>query len=114
MAPRSAADAARPSVAAPVFAALGDETRLRLAARLSHDGPLSIARLSSGFPMSRQAISKHLRVMEAAGVVRSTHRGRESLWQIERKRLDEAQRQLQAISTEWDRRLYRLKRLVEA
>ncbi len=113
MTARSAADAAWPTTAAPVFAALGDETRLRLAARLSAEGPLSIARLSAGFPMSRQAITKHLRVMEAAGVVRSAHRGRESLWQIERKRLEDARRHLRMISAEWDQRLDRLKHLVE-
>ena len=113
MTARSAADAAWTKAAAPVFAALGDETRLQLATRLSQEGPLSIARLSAGFPISRQAITKHLRVMEAAGVVRSAHRGRENLWQIERKRLEDARRHLRTISAEWDQRLDRLRRLVE-
>jgi DNA-binding transcriptional ArsR family regulator len=98
---------------APVFAALGDETRLQLVARLSTAGPLSIAKLTEGFPMTRQAITKHLRVMEDAGLVRSTTQGRESLWALEEPRLDQARRHLQRISSRWDERLDRLKRLVE-
>lgn len=112
MTPRSGAERWT-AEAAPIFAALGDETRLRLAARLSHGGPLSIARLADGIPMSRQAITKHLRVMETAGVVRSAHHGRESLWRLDRRRLADAHRHLQTISAEWDQRLERLKRLVE-
>jgi DNA-binding transcriptional ArsR family regulator len=96
-----------------IFAALGDETRLRLVARLSNDGPMSITRLTEGFDISRQAITKHLRVMEDAGLVRSTHHGRESIWQLEQKRLAAARRHLQAIATQWDETLGRLKALVE-
>jgi DNA-binding transcriptional ArsR family regulator len=99
--------------AAPLFAALGDETRLQLIARLSTAGPLSITKLTAGFPMTRQAITKHLRVMEQAGLVRSTAQGRQSLWALEEARLDEARRFLQRISSQWDERLMRLKRLVE-
>jgi len=98
---------------APVFAALGDETRLRLVARLCADGPLSITRLTSGFPITRQAITKHLRVMEDAGLVRRTQQGRESVWQLEQKRLADARRHLQAISAQWDETLGRLKAFVE-
>ena len=98
---------------APVFAALGDETRLRLVSRLSTGGPLSITTLAAGLPMTRQAITKHLRVMEAAGLVRAEVRGRESLWRLEERRLALAARHLRAISSEWDARLGRLKRLVE-
>jgi len=99
--------------AAPIFAALGDETRLQLMARLSARGPLSITRLSAGFPMTRQAITKHLRVMEEAGLVRSIAQGRESLWQVESARIAEARRRLEQMSAQWDERLIRLKRLVE-
>jgi|SRR5690242_9186308 DNA-binding transcriptional ArsR family regulator len=102
-----------PRSSAAVFAALGDETRLELVARLSTGGPLSITRLTAGFPMTRQAITKHLRVMEEAGLVRSVAHGRESLWQLEEARLAEARRHLQRISAQWDGRLGRLKRLVE-
>jgi DNA-binding transcriptional ArsR family regulator len=110
---RSARADAELAGAAPVFAALGDETRLRLVARLSGDGPMSIARLSADFDISRQAITKHLRVMENAGLVRNTWQGRESIWQLEQKRLAEARRQLQAISAQWDETLGRLKNFVE-
>jgi DNA-binding transcriptional ArsR family regulator len=96
-----------------VFAALGDETRLRLAARLCADGPLSIARLTEGFDVTRQAITKHLRVLENAGLVRSTQQGRESVWELERKRLAQARRHLELISAQWDEALGRLKRFVE-
>lgn len=102
-----------PRSAAPVFAALGDETRLQLVARLSTGGPLSITKLTEGFPMTRQAITKHLRVMEQAGLVRSIVQGRESLWQVDAARVAEARRHLDRISSQWDERLVRLRRLVE-
>jgi DNA-binding transcriptional ArsR family regulator len=96
-----------------VFAALGDPTRLGLVSRLRAEGPLSIAKLTTGFDISRQAITKHLRVMEEAGLVRSTAHGRESLWHLEQKRLVEASRYLQQISMHWDEALGRLKTFVE-
>jgi DNA-binding transcriptional ArsR family regulator len=99
---------------ATVFAALGDETRLRLVSRLSEAGPQSIVNLAAGFPMSRQAITKHLRVMEGAGLVRCTPRGRETVWRLEQKRLADARRYLQIISAQWDETLGRLKAFVEA
>jgi DNA-binding transcriptional ArsR family regulator len=98
---------------ASVFAALGDETRLRLVSRLSNDGPLSITELTADFDISRQAITKHLQVMESAGLVRSMQQGRESLWQLEQRRLAAARRHLQTISAQWDQTLGRLKRFVE-
>ena len=102
-----------PRSAAPLFAALGDETRLQIVARLSTSGPLSITRLAEGFPMTRQAITKHLRVMEEAGLVRSIAQGRESLWQVEAARVEQARRHLDRLSARWDERLARLKRFVE-
>src|SRR5262245_18660334 len=98
---------------ARVFAALGDETRLRLVARLSHDGPMSIARLTSDHDMTRQAITKHLRVMAKAGLVRDTRQGRQRVWQLEHRRLAEARRHLEMISAQWDVTLRRLKAYVE-
>ena len=98
---------------ASVFAALGDETRLRLVLRLCDGGPMSISRLTAGTKVTRQAISKHLRVMEGAGLVRSTRRGRERLWQLERQRLADARNYLDVISKEWDEALGRLKKFVE-
>ena len=99
--------------AAPLFAALGDETRLRLVLRLCDDGPTSIARLTEGFALTRQAITKHLHMMEKAGLVRVTRRGRESVWELEPRRLESARRHLEAISSRWDEALERLKELVE-
>jgi len=96
-----------------VFAALGDETRLRLVSRLCEQGPLSIAKLSAGFDVTRQAITKHLHVLADAGVVRGTRDGRERLWELAPRRLDEARRQLEVISEQWDDALGRLKSFVE-
>jgi DNA-binding transcriptional ArsR family regulator len=100
--------------AATVFAALGDGTRLRLVSRLSENGPQSIVNLAAGFSISRQAITKHLRVMESAGLVRCAPRGRETVWRLEQKRLADARRYLQTISAQWDDTLGRLKAFVEA
>lgn len=98
---------------APVFAALGDETRLRLVARLCTDGPLSITRLSSGAPVTRQAITKHLRVLADVGLVRVCRHGREQIWELEPKQLLKARRDLDLISRQWDAALGRLKALIE-
>jgi DNA-binding transcriptional ArsR family regulator len=98
---------------APVFAALGDETRLRLVSRLGDEGPLSIVRLTDGTDVTRQAIAKHLRVLADAGLVRGTRDGRQSVWELEPRRLAEAQRALDAISRQWDDALERLKAMVE-
>src|SRR5580693_10555340 len=106
--------AARSSKAsAPVFAALGDETRLQLVSRLCEEGPLSIAKLTAGFDVSRQAITKHLHVLADAGLVRGTRDGRENVWALEPRRLEAARRHLDLISTQWDEAIGRLKSLVE-
>ena len=104
---------AAPKGSATLFAALGDETRLRLVSRLCDGGPMSITGLTAGFPVSRQAITKHLRVMEQAGLVRSTRHGRESVWQMDQQRLEDARRYLDVISRQWDLALGRLRKLVE-
>lgn len=98
---------------APVFAALGDETRLRLVERLCASSPLSISQLSDGAGVTRQAITKHLRVLEDVGVVRSVRQGRESLYALQPEALDGAQQALQRISAQWDEALGRLKTFVE-
>ena len=112
MSPRSArlADAAQ---AAPVFAALGDATRLALMNRLTTGRPHSIAQLALGLPVTRQAVTKHLEVLSHAGLVRDFRKGRERLWQPEAKRLDEARLYLDTISRRWDEALSRLKTFVE-
>jgi DNA-binding transcriptional ArsR family regulator len=98
---------------ATLFAALGDPTRLKLVARLGRGGPQSIARLTHGMGLTRQAIAKHLRVLADAGLARSARRGRESRWRLERKRLQVAHRYLDLISKRWDSALDRLKHHVE-
>ncbi len=99
--------------AAPLFAALGDETRLGLVARLSTGGPASIARLTEGSGVTRQAVTKHLRVLARAGVVADARRGRESLWTLQPRRLAEARRALDRFSRHWDEALGRLKLFAE-
>ena len=98
---------------APLFAALADETRLRLVSRLCDEGPASITRLTTGFDITRQAITKHLRVMQNSGLVRSTRHGRETIWQLNQHRLQDVRRYLDLISKQWDDALGRLRELVE-
>jgi DNA-binding transcriptional ArsR family regulator len=98
---------------APVFAALGDPTRLSLVARLCAAGPMSIARLTEGAHVTRQAVTKHLYVLAGAGLVRGTRVGRDHLWEIEPVRLDEARRWLDHIAGQWDDALGRLKASLE-
>lgn len=102
-----------PRDSAPLFAALGDETRLRLLSRLSDEGPMSITRLTAGSDVTRQAITKHLHVMEEAGLANSTRQGRESVWQLDQQRLEDARRYLDLISKQWDDALGRLRKFVE-
>lgn len=102
-----------PRGAAPVFAALGDATRLRVVDRLSSGGPASIAALTDGSGVTRQAVAKHLRVLADAGLVRGSRRGRESVWELETRELADARRYLDAVSTRWDAALGRLKAFVE-
>jgi len=113
MSPAKAIASTQVRDAAPLFAALGDETRLRLITRLSSGGPGSIARLSRKSRVSRQAITKHLEVLSAAGLVRSSRRGRERIWQLDPKRLTDAHEYLDRISRQWDNALERLKSFVE-
>lgn len=98
---------------APVFAALGDETRLGIIASLCTQGPQSIARLTDGTAVTRQAVTKHLQMLEHAGVIKSEREGRERIWSVETQRLAEAQRYLDLISRQWDRALERLRAMVE-
>jgi len=99
--------------AAPLFAALGDPTRLRVVARLCADGPLSITHLSKGAKVTRQAITKHLRTLSDAGLVRDRWNGRERIWELESKRLEMAHNWLNQISEQWDAAIDRLKAFVE-
>ena len=98
---------------APVFAALGDETRLQIVARLCNGGPQSIVRLADGSGVTRQAITKHLHVLSDAGLVRGSRAGRERVWELEPARLEMARRSIERISSQWDLALGRLKAFVE-
>jgi DNA-binding transcriptional ArsR family regulator len=99
--------------AVPVFAALGDATRLALIGRLSVDGPLSITRLSEGTGVTRQAITRHLYALGDAGLVRNARRGRERVWELDLKRLEKARSYLDQIAAQWDAAASRLKAFVE-
>jgi DNA-binding transcriptional ArsR family regulator len=99
--------------AAPVFAALGDETRLRLVMKLCNTGRQSITQLSEREPLTRQAVTKHLRVLSGAGLVRVKKEGREQVWEMTPGKMKQARRWLKSIEREWDQRLDRLKALVE-
>jgi DNA-binding transcriptional ArsR family regulator len=107
------ARAARRRHHAVVFAALGDETRLSLVTILSAGEPRSIAQLTGGSRLTRQAITKHLRVLENAGIVRSARSGRESLYEFEPEPMNELKQYLTRVSEQWDEALGRLKTLVE-
>ncbi len=102
-----------PADAAPLFAALGDATRLALLDRLGAGGPQSITRLTAGSSVTRQAITKHLHILADAGLVHDSRRGRERIWTLDTKRLDEARRSLDQIAQQWDAALGRLKMFVE-
>jgi DNA-binding transcriptional ArsR family regulator len=106
-------DRAQRADAAPVFAALGDRNRLRLVSRLCDDGPLSTARLSEGAGVTRQAVTKHLNALSAAGVVRGARRGRERIWELQTRRLELASRYLADVSSQWDAAIGRLRAFVE-
>jgi DNA-binding transcriptional ArsR family regulator len=103
----------RPPKAAPVFAALGDQTRLQIVVCLCEGGPLSIARLTHGSRVSRQAVTKHLHALARAGLVRSRRAGRERIWELRTRRLAEARRYLDRIAERWDEALGRLRAFVE-
>lgn len=96
-----------------MFAALGDATRLRVVMLLCQGGPASIARLTAGTHVTRQAVTKHLHVLTDAGLVKSSRLGRESLWELEPAPLEEARQCLDSISAQWDDALARLKTFVE-
>jgi len=111
--PSGDASAAKRRQHAAVFAALGDETRLALVSALCSGETRSIAQLTDGSKLTRQAITKHLRVLEGAGVVHSTRAGRESRFGLDPAPLTELRAYLERVSAQWDEVLARLKLLVE-
>src|SRR5687767_3838161 len=111
MSPRPASAALKRS--APIFAALGDATRLYVVSRLSGGGPMSITQLTEGSEVTRQAVTKHLTVLADAGLVRDFKQGRERVWELRTQQLEEARRALDLISNQWDKALERLRAMVE-
>ncbi len=109
---RSSAAAKRQSHA-PVFAALGHETRLSLVRKLCNGQPHSISQLAEGSRLTRQAITKHLRVLEGVGIVRGVRTGRESLFEFDPEPIKEIGEYLDLVSEQWDQALARLKSFVE-
>lgn len=105
--------ALREDDAAPLFAALGDGTRLRLVGRLASGGPASITELSGEAAVSRQAVSKHLDVLARAGLVRDRREGRERIVELEPARLAAARTYLDRVAARWDEALGELRRFVE-
>jgi DNA-binding transcriptional ArsR family regulator len=110
--PRSSLVDKRPA-RARVFAALGDPTRLSLVAKLCDRRPHSISQLTQGSKLTRQAITKHLRVLESAGIVRSLRRGRKSLFEFDPQPMEGIKEYLDFVSKQWDQALSRLKSFVE-
>jgi len=98
---------------AQVFAALGDQTRLALVVKLADGRGHSISRLTRGTRLTRQAITKHLRVLESAGMVRRSRAGRESVFELDPRPMIGLKEYLDRVSGEWDQALARLKDLVE-
>jgi DNA-binding transcriptional ArsR family regulator len=105
--------ARKPVVHASVFAALGDERRLALVDKLRGGEPRSIAQLTAGSNLTRQAITKHLRVLESVGVVHGARRGRENLFEFKLEPIEEIRKYLDRVSEQWDQTLGRLKSFVE-
>ena len=103
----------RTRTSAPIFAALGDSTRLQIIGRLATGEPLSIATLTTGTGVTRQAITKHLLVLGHAGLVRSKWRGRERKWELTPLRLHGVRHTLDEICAQWDDALGSLKAFVE-
>jgi DNA-binding transcriptional ArsR family regulator len=110
---RSRTAARQANDAVPLFTALADATRLGLLRRLAVDGPLSITRLSEGTGVTRQAVTKHLNTLGNVRLVRHARRGRERVWELERKRLEKARAYLNHIAAQWDAAADRLKAFVE-
>ena len=110
---RSSKATAKPRDSAALFAALGDKTRLRLVRQLCDNGPMSITMLTTDADVTRQAITKHLRVLERVDIVHSIRTGRESLFEFDPEPLEEVKKYLDLVSEQWDQALSRLKAFVE-
>jgi DNA-binding transcriptional ArsR family regulator len=99
--------------AAPLFDALGDPNRLRIVVRLCDGGPSSTSQVSQAVPVTRQAATKHLELLQAAGLVSSSRRGRERIWILQTRSLAQASDYLNQLSRRWDAAIDRLRAYVE-
>ena len=106
-------DPAGSARSAAIFAALGDRTRLSLIEKLAEGSPQPISRLTEGSQLTRQAVTKHLRVLEAAGVVRSVRSGREHQFEFSGEPIEALRSYLDRVAAQWDAALGRLKSFVE-
>ncbi|MGC1361104.1 MAG: transcriptional regulator [Silvibacterium sp.] len=113
MSPRKRSASIRLRAQAPIFAALGDEMRLSLLAKLGCGQRYSISQLTEGTPLTRQAVTKHLRILERVRVVRCVRSGRECLFELDPQPVQEICDSLSLISEQWDHALSRLKSFVE-
>ena len=113
MSPARSSAKAKQRERAQLFAALGDETRLSIVGKLSNGQPHSISELTKGTKLTRQAITKHLRVLENTGIVRNIRSGRESLFEFDPEPISDIREYLDFVSTQWDETLSRLKAFVE-
>ncbi len=110
---RSSGAALKTKQHALIFAALGDPTRLSLVSKLVDGEAHSISALSTGSKITRQAVTKHLSVLEDVGLVSKTKEGRESLYALDPEPLKSLQEYLDIISLQWDQTLQNLKTFVE-
>lgn len=101
------------TVGAPLFDALGDGNRLRIIVRLCDAGPSSTSQITQAVPVTRQAATKHLQLLEAVGLVSSSRRGRERVWTVHTEPLAQASDYLTQLSRQWDAAIERLRALVE-
>jgi DNA-binding transcriptional ArsR family regulator len=97
-----------------LWSAIGDPSRRRVLDLLVSNGEASASWLAGRVPFSRQAVAKHLVVLEEAGLVTKSKQGREVLYQVQAERLDQAARAMAELAAQWDRRLAMIKRLAEA
>ena len=97
-----------------LWSAIADPSRRRVLDLLVSGGEASASSLADQVPFSRQAVSKHLVVLEEVGLINRRKQGREVLYRVEAARLDEATRAMAELATRWDRRLDAIKRLAEA
>jgi DNA-binding transcriptional ArsR family regulator len=101
------------AVDAPLFDALGDPNRLRIIVRLCDHGPSSTSQVTSVIPVTRQAASKHLQLLESVGLVTSSRRGRERLWAVRTEPLASASDYQSQLSHRWDAAVDRLRSYVQ-